>query len=160
MRRPSRRALAADAILLAALCAAALKLTRGTRSWMDLSLVDESGYLELGLGIPGEGLPHASLGALYGLWYQGLSLFQPDPIVKFRPEDQVPRACRQLSIFKEVVIPRHPDQHDGNPFTQHSSPDGEGLRSGFNHLNVFSGRHHVPRNHEQEHSQDESPNGQ
>jgi hypothetical protein len=85
MRLLSTRNIVVDLILLAALTAVALKLTHGVRTWMDLALVDESGYLQLGVNIPRDGLPHASWGVLYSIWYFVLDFFTGDRVsLQFR----------------------------------------------------------------------------
>jgi hypothetical protein len=57
-----------------------VKLTYDLSRVRDLCVADEAGYMLLAWHIPDRGLPPAEVGPLYCLWYQGLSLVQPDPV--------------------------------------------------------------------------------
>ena len=54
--------------------------TANFSSIFDINLWDETNYLEWGLKIEQNGLPEASWGPLYSLWYYFLSKFEPNPI--------------------------------------------------------------------------------
>ncbi|MEW6746807.1 MAG: hypothetical protein AB1486_29045 [Planctomycetota bacterium] len=71
---------APDAIVLAALGAAGLKLAGAVKASLDIGVADEARYLWNGLRLLSEGLPSPQWGPLYSTWYFLLSRLQGDPV--------------------------------------------------------------------------------
>jgi len=67
-----------DLILLCFLLAASIKFTFSIENIKDIFMCDESYYLNSGVILKEHGLPDASYGPLYALWYYVLSLFEKD----------------------------------------------------------------------------------
>lgn len=65
----ANRPLWLDLLALVVIIVAAWKATSGVERWLDLHLDDEAFYLGHGLAFPKGGLPHASWGPLYCVWY-------------------------------------------------------------------------------------------
>ena len=74
------RACLADGLLVLLLLGLTWKLTYSISSVRDLGLCDEATYMQAGVAIPEDGLPPAQGCPLHGLWYLGLSQFQPDRV--------------------------------------------------------------------------------
>ncbi|MFP2911252.1 hypothetical protein ACLESD_40755 [Pyxidicoccus sp. 3LFB2] len=72
--------LVAEAVCLAALVLACVKLGRGVEGVLDLGLWDEADYLHRAFLLPERGLPDPEWGPLYSVWYFALSRVWPDPV--------------------------------------------------------------------------------
>ncbi|MBZ4422842.1 hypothetical protein [Myxococcus sp. RHSTA-1-4] len=69
-----------EAICLAALVLASVKLGRGVEGVSDLGLWDEADYLHRAQLLPVRGLPDPEWGPLYSVWYFVLARVWPDPV--------------------------------------------------------------------------------
>jgi hypothetical protein len=69
-----------EALCLAALALACVKLGRGVEGVLDLGLWDEADYLHRAQLLPARGLPDPEWGPLYSVWYFALSRVWPDPV--------------------------------------------------------------------------------
>jgi len=69
-----------EAVCLAALVLACVKLGRGVEGVLDLGIWDEADYLHRALLLPERGLPDPEWGPLYSVWYFALSRVWPDPV--------------------------------------------------------------------------------
>ncbi|NMO18710.1 hypothetical protein HPC49_24600 [Pyxidicoccus fallax] len=72
-----------EAICLAALVLACVKLGRGVEGVLDLGLWDEADYLHRAQLLPVRGLPDPEWGPLYSVWYLVLARVWPDPVDLF-----------------------------------------------------------------------------
>ncbi|WP_415835641.1 hypothetical protein, partial [Corallococcus soli] len=72
-----------EALCLAALGVACLKLGQGVEAVLDLALWDEADYLHRAVMLPVNGPPDPEWGPLYSLWYFALSFLWPEPVALY-----------------------------------------------------------------------------
>jgi hypothetical protein len=72
-----------DLLILAIILAAGLKFTYNLGNSIDIGLYDETTYLQQGIKLVSVGLPQASWGPLYAVWYYLISLFSPNKIALY-----------------------------------------------------------------------------
>ncbi len=73
-------ALLPDLISITVLACIGWNITGAIVACADISLYDESNYLDWGRNIPTQGLPGGSYAPLYAVWYFLLGIVKPDPI--------------------------------------------------------------------------------
>lgn len=87
-----------DVTLALVLLAAGLKFTSGVENALDIGAFDESYYLHHGVTLGENGLPRASWGPLYAVWYRALSGVQPDRVGLYYLN------CRVLTIALPLLL--------------------------------------------------------
>ena len=94
-----------DLLIVGVLLFAGWKFTHGLESVQDILLYDETYYLQSGLRLLTNGLPHAESAPLFALWYFLLSFVRSDPIALYYLNFKI--LTTLLPVLLYVVLRRY-----------------------------------------------------